>query len=113
MRRGAAYLIGFLFKNSKLYLADEAPDMMSTLITLLSDTDNATVLVSTHHPALSCFSFFYFRDLLTNGQQAAWEAFSRVVGSVPKEQLPTHIKLVRDAISTARDKERRRRKVLL
>ncbi|VAI01794.1 unnamed protein product [Triticum turgidum subsp. durum] len=85
MRRGAAYLIGFLFKNSKLYLADEAPDMMSTLITLLSDTDNATVL-------------------------AAWEAFSRVVGSVPKEQLPTHIKLVRDAVSTARDKERRRRK---
>uniref|UniRef100_A0A0E0KIC6 TOG domain-containing protein n=1 Tax=Oryza punctata TaxID=4537 RepID=A0A0E0KIC6_ORYPU len=41
---------------------------------------------------------------------AALEAFSRVVGSVPKEQLPTHIKLVRDAVSTARDKERRRRK---
>ncbi|KQK13484.1 protein ILITYHIA [Brachypodium distachyon] len=85
VRRGSAYLIGFLFKNSKLYLADEAPDMMSILITLLSDTDKATV-------------------------SAAWEAFSRVVGSVPKEQLPTHIKLVRDAISTARDKERRRRK---
>jgi hypothetical protein len=48
-----------------------------------------------------------------SGQQAALEAFSRVVGSVPKEQLPTHIKLVRDAVSTARDKERRRRKVLL
>ncbi|KAM0871526.1 hypothetical protein ACQ4PT_039331 [Festuca glaucescens] len=85
MRRGSAYLIGFLFKNSKLYLADEAPEMMSTLITLLSDTDKATV-------------------------SAAWEAFSRVVGSVPKEQLPTHIKLVRDAVSTARDKERRRKK---
>ncbi|KAL6843469.1 hypothetical protein ACP4OV_026531 [Aristida adscensionis] len=85
MRRGSAYLIGFLFKNSKLYLADEAPDMMSTLIILLSDTDKATV-------------------------SAALEAFSRVVGSVPKEQLPTHIKLVRDALSTARDKERRRRK---
>uniref|UniRef100_A0A0D9YYV8 TOG domain-containing protein n=1 Tax=Oryza glumipatula TaxID=40148 RepID=A0A0D9YYV8_9ORYZ len=85
MRRGSAYLIGFLFKNSKLYLADEAPDIMSTLITLLSDTDKATV-------------------------SAALEAFSRVVGSVPKEQLPTHIKLVRDAVSTARDKERRRRK---
>ena len=41
------------------------------------------------------------------------ESFSRVVGSIPKEQLPTHIKLVRDAVSTARDKERRRRKVLL
>uniref|UniRef100_A0A0E0P0K8 TOG domain-containing protein n=1 Tax=Oryza rufipogon TaxID=4529 RepID=A0A0E0P0K8_ORYRU len=91
MRRGSAYLIGFLFKNSKLYLADEAPDIMSTLITLLSDTDKATVSVSTCHPA-------------------ALEAFSRVVSSVPKEQLPTHIKLVRDAVSTARDKERRRRK---
>jgi len=43
---------------------------------------------------------------------AAWEAFSRVVSSVPKEQLPTHIKLVRDAVSTARDKERRRKKGL-
>ncbi|XP_062212235.1 protein ILITYHIA-like [Phragmites australis] len=85
MRRGSAYLIGFLFKNTKLYLADEAPDMMSTLIILLSDTDKATV-------------------------SAALEAFSRVVGSVPKEQLPAHIKLVRDAVSTARDKERRRRK---
>ncbi|TVU45340.1 hypothetical protein EJB05_04825 [Eragrostis curvula] len=85
MRRGSAYLIGFLFKNTKLYLADEAPDMMSTLIILMSDTDQATV-------------------------SAALEAFSRVVGSVPKEQLPTHIKLVRDAVSTARDKERRRRK---
>ncbi|RLN18249.1 translational activator GCN1 [Panicum miliaceum] len=85
MRRGSAYLIGFLFKNTKLYLADEASDMMSTLIILLSDTDRATV-------------------------SAALEAFSRVVGSIPKEQLPTHIKLVRDAVSTARDKERRRRK---
>jgi hypothetical protein len=52
MRRGSAYLIGFLFKNSKLYLADEAPEMMSTLITLLSDTDKATVSVSTLHPTL-------------------------------------------------------------
>lgn len=50
MRRGSAYLIGFLFKNTKLYLADEAPDMMSTLIILMSDTDQATVTVSTCHP---------------------------------------------------------------
>lgn len=49
MRRGSAYLIGFLFKNTKLYLADEAPDMMSTLIILMSDTDQATVTVSTCH----------------------------------------------------------------
>ncbi|KAJ6791105.1 protein ILITYHIA [Iris pallida] len=85
MRRGSAYLIGFFFKNSKLYLVDEAPNMISTLITLLSDTDTATVMF-------------------------AWEALGRVLGSVPKEVLSSYIKLVRDAVSTARDKERRKRK---
>ncbi|ONK79574.1 uncharacterized protein A4U43_C01F7760 [Asparagus officinalis] len=85
MRKGSAYLIGYFFKNSKLYLVDEAPHMISTLITLLSDNDSDTVMVS-------------------------WEALGRVVGSVPKEVLSSYIKLVRDAVSTARDKERRKRK---
>ncbi|OMO84593.1 Armadillo-like helical [Corchorus capsularis] len=85
MRRSSSYLIGYFFKNSKLYLVDEAPNMISTLIVLLSDSDSATVAV-------------------------AWEALSRVVNSVPKEVLPSYIKLVRDAVSTARDKERRRKK---
>lgn len=85
IRRSSSYLIGYFFKNSKLYLVDEAPNMISTLIILLSDSDSATVAV-------------------------AWEALSRVIGTVPKEILPTYIKLVRDAISTSRDKERRKRK---
>ncbi|XP_062084326.1 protein ILITYHIA [Humulus lupulus] len=85
IRRSAAYLIGYFFKNSKLYLVDEAPNMITTLIVLLSDSDSATVA-------------------------AAWEALSRVVGSVPKDVLPTYIKLVRDAVSTSRDKERRKKK---
>ncbi|KAM6596352.1 hypothetical protein CsatA_006876 [Cannabis sativa] len=85
IRRSAAYLIGYFFKNSKLYLVDEAPNMITTLIVLLSDSDSATV-------------------------SAAWEALSRVVGSVPKDVLPTYIKLVRDAVSTSRDKERRKKK---
>lgn len=34
-----------------------------------------------------------------------------VVNSVPKEVLPSYIKLVRDAVSSARDKERRKKKV--
>ncbi|KAJ9546026.1 hypothetical protein OSB04_025733 [Centaurea solstitialis] len=84
-RRSSAYLIGYFFKNSKLYLVDEAPNMISTLIILLSDSDSATV-------------------------SAAWEALSRVVSSVPKEVLPSYIKLVRDAVSTSRDKERRKKK---
>ncbi|KAM7532155.1 hypothetical protein LguiB_035565 [Lonicera macranthoides] len=85
VRRSSAYLIGYFFKNSKLYLVDEAPNMISTLIVLLSDSDSATVAV-------------------------AWEALSRVVISVPKEVLPSYIKVVRDAVSTSRDKERRKRK---
>ncbi|KDP23748.1 hypothetical protein JCGZ_23581 [Jatropha curcas] len=85
VRRSSSYLIGYFFKNSKLYLVDEAPNMISTLIILLSDTDSATVKV-------------------------AWEALSRVVGSIPKEVLPSYIKLVRDAVSTSRDKERRKKK---
>ncbi|CAA7390601.1 unnamed protein product [Spirodela intermedia] len=85
MRRGYAYLIGHFFKNSKLDLVDEAPNMISTLIPLLSDSDQATILVS-------------------------WEALGSVIGSVPKEVLPSYIKVVRDAVSTARDKERRKRK---
>ncbi|KAJ8498675.1 hypothetical protein OPV22_009227 [Ensete ventricosum] len=85
MRRGSSYLIGYFFKNSKLYLVDEASNMIYTLVTMLSDSDSATVVV-------------------------AWEALARVVGSVPKELLSSYIKLVRDAVSTARDKERRKRK---
>ncbi|KAL5712127.1 eIF-2-alpha kinase activator GCN1 [Ranunculus cassubicifolius] len=85
IRRGSSYLIGYFFKNSKLDLIDEAPNMISTLIVLLSDSDAATVGL-------------------------AWEALSRVIGSVPKEVLSSYIKLVRDAVSTSRDKERRKRK---
>ena len=45
IRRCSSYLIGYMFKNSKLYLVDEAPNMISTLIILLSDTDSQTVMV--------------------------------------------------------------------
>ncbi|KAG9447741.1 hypothetical protein H6P81_013869 [Aristolochia fimbriata] len=85
MRRGSSYLIGYFFQNSKLDLVEEAPNMISTLIILLCDSDSATVV-------------------------AAWEALARVIGSVPEKVLPSYIKLVRDAVSTARDKERRKKK---
>ncbi|XP_074569489.1 LOW QUALITY PROTEIN: protein ILITYHIA-like [Curcuma longa] len=85
MRRGSSYLIGYVYKNSKLYLEDEASNIIYTLVTLLSDFDPATVM-------------------------AAWEALGRVVGSLQKDVLSSFIKVVRDALSTARDKERRKRK---
>lgn len=43
--------------------------------------------------------------------QAAWEALGCVTGTIPKENLPSLLKVARDAVSTARDKERRKRKV--
>ncbi|XP_063940401.1 protein ILITYHIA isoform X2 [Daucus carota subsp. sativus] len=85
IRKNSAYLIGYFFKNSKLYVVDEAPNMISNLIVMLSDSDQSTVIVS-------------------------WEALARVIGSIPKEVLPSYIKLVRDAVSTSRDKERRKKK---
>lgn len=45
IRRSSAYLIGYFFKSSKLYLIDEAPNMISTLIVMLSDSDSTTVAV--------------------------------------------------------------------
>lgn len=53
-----------------------------------------------------CTSLSYYAFL-----QVAWEALSSVISSVPKEVLPSYMKLVRDAVSTSRDKERRKKKV--
>ncbi|GFZ02914.1 similar to ILITYHIA [Actinidia rufa] len=74
-----------LLQKHHLYLVDEAPNMISILIILLSDSDSTTVAV-------------------------AWEALSRVFTSVPKEVLPSYIKLGHEAVSTSRDKERWKRK---
>ncbi|KAL3654081.1 eIF-2-alpha kinase activator GCN1 [Castilleja foliolosa] len=71
IRRSSSYLIGYFFKNSKLYLVDEAPNMIPALIILLSDPDSATV-------------------------SAAWEALLTVVSLVPKEVLSSYMNLVRD-----------------
>ena len=45
IRRSSSYLLGYLFKNNKLYLVDEAPNVLTTLIVVLGDSDSATVAV--------------------------------------------------------------------
>ena len=40
--------------------------------------------------------------------KACWEALGAVGASVPKEVQPSFVRCVKDAVSTARDKERRR-----
>lgn len=108
VRKNSAYLIGYFFKNSKLYVVDEAPNMISNLIIMLSDYDSATVIVSFSKNSLSIPLCILFWPTV---HQVSWEALARVIGSIPKEVLPSYIKLVRDAVSTSRDKERRKKKV--
>jgi len=85
VRRGSAGLVGFLFKNTKLGVEEDVPNLLTTLVVMLTDNDQSTV-------------------------QAAWEALGCVTGTIPKENLPSLLKVARDAVSTARDKERRKRK---
>lgn len=60
IRRSSSYLIGYFFRNSKLYLVDEAPNMISTLIVLLSDSDSATVAVCSASCSCIAVNHMYF-----------------------------------------------------
>lgn len=85
VRRGACTLLAFFAKNTKLDLEDHTDSLLSTLIVMLTDPDEATV-------------------------RAAWEALGAVTGTIPKESMPTYIKVVRDAVDSARTVERRKLK---
>lgn len=40
---------------------------------------------------------------------ATWEALAAVTGAIPKEMQPSYVRVVKDAVATAREKERRKR----
>eukprot|EP00850_Spirogloea_muscicola_P020733 SM000225S07012 [mRNA] locus=s225:44176:68989:+ [translate_table: standard] len=84
-RKGSAELLGFFLKSTRLDLDEELPSLLSTLIVMLTDTDPAAL-------------------------KAIWDALVSLTSTMPKESLPQYLKVVRDAVSTARDKERRKRK---
>ena len=42
--------------------------------------------------------------------KACWEALGKVSASVPKEVQPSHVRCVKEAVATAREKERRKRR---
>ena len=42
--------------------------------------------------------------------KACWEALGKVSASVPKEVQPSHVRCVKEAVGTAREKERRKRR---
>lgn len=41
---------------------------------------------------------------------ACWTALGAVIASIPKELQPSYVRCMREAVQTARDKERRKRK---
>eukprot|EP00850_Spirogloea_muscicola_P013326 SM000090S24288 [mRNA] locus=s90:11304:31514:- [translate_table: standard] len=84
-RKGSAELLGFFLKCTRLDMDEELPSLLSTLIVMLTDTDPAAL-------------------------KAIWDALVSLASTMPKESLPQYLKVVRDAVSTARDKERRKRK---
>lgn len=41
-----------------------------------------------------------------------WQALAAVAGSIPKEMMPSYVRTLKEAVSTAREKERRKRQPL-
>ena len=79
---GAAALTAFC-KTSKLDYQEHIPGLISSLVPLLTEEDP---------------------DCLV----AIWTALSSVMGSIPKEMAPSFVRTLKEAITAARDKERRK-----
>ena len=43
---------------------------------------------------------------------SCWQALAAVAGSIPKEMMPSYVRTLKEAVSTAREKERRKRRAL-
>ena len=41
-----------------------------------------------------------------------WQALVAVAGSIPKEMMPSYVRTLKEAVSTAKEKERRKRRPL-
>lgn len=49
VRRGSAHLVGFFFKNTKLGIEEDVPNLLTTLVVMLTDNDQSTVQVLQIH----------------------------------------------------------------
>ena len=61
---------------------------MQSLVVLMADDSNQEVLVQ------------------------CWQALVAVAGSIPKEMMPSYVRTLKEAVSTAKEKERRKRRPL-
>ncbi|KAK2076339.1 hypothetical protein QBZ16_000864 [Prototheca wickerhamii] len=90
-RRGAAVAIAALFRGAGRADPEEhVPSLVAALVPcLVVDADDADAM----DDAAACL-----------------DALAAVLGSIPKELQPNHVRTLRDAVLAARDKERRRRR---
>ena len=70
-----------------MHMIDWMPHMQS-LVVLMAEDSNQEVLVT------------------------CWQALAAVAGSIPKEMMPSYVRTLKEAVSTAREKERRKRRPL-
>ncbi|KAK9840722.1 hypothetical protein WJX81_000165 [Elliptochloris bilobata] len=84
-RRAAAQAITFFCGSTRLDFQEHVPSLLTALVGLMAEEDPGTL-------------------------QACWEALGAVGASVPKEVQPSYVRCVKDAVGTAREKERRRRR---
>ncbi len=70
-----------------MHMGDWMPHVQS-LVVLMAEDSNQEVLVT------------------------CWQALAAVAGSIPKEMMPSYVRTLKEAVSTAREKERRKRRPL-
>lgn len=59
VRRGSAGLVGFLFKNTKLGVEEDVPNLLTTLVVMLTDNDQSTVQVLEQNPLFQILSSLF------------------------------------------------------
>ncbi|KAI3427088.1 hypothetical protein D9Q98_007027 [Chlorella vulgaris] len=83
-RRGAATVLTLLCRSSRLDFQEHVAALITALVPLLTVEDPDTLA-------------------------ACWEALGAVTGSVPKEMQPSFVRCLKDAVVSARDREKRQR----
>ncbi|KAK9804294.1 hypothetical protein WJX72_005256 [[Myrmecia] bisecta] len=84
-RKAAADIIALFCRTTKLDFQEHIPSLITALITLFME-EEADVLA------------------------ACWFALVAVTAAIPKELQPSYVRSVKEAVATAREKERRKRK---
>lgn len=82
-RRGAAAAVAAFCKETRLDYQEHVPSLLSSLVPLLTDDDSDTL-------------------------QSIWNALAAVTASIPKEVAPSYVRTLKDAVSTAKERARRK-----